>query len=45
MLALVRNGTGMYVTGAGGGPIMMGGGEMMMMSDMGGMRIVEAIVR
>jgi hypothetical protein len=45
-LALVRNGTGMYVTGAGGGPIMMGGGEMMMMSDMGGaIRIVEAIAR
>ena len=45
MLALVRNGTGMFVSGAGGGPIMLGGGEMMMMSDMGGMRIVEAIVR
>jgi hypothetical protein len=34
MLALVRNGTGMFVTGAGGGPIMMGGGDMMMMSEM-----------
>ena len=45
MLALVRNGTGMFISGAGGGPIMMGGGEMMMMSDMGAMRIVEAIVR